>query len=1064
MIRRTIEAAVGNPVAMNLAMLIVLGLGIASYTRLPRENFPDFSVDRVGIFMVYEGASPAEIEEGLCLKIEEAIDGIAGIWRIESVAREGVAEIYARVEPGEDPQRIIDEVKQALDRVTTFPEGAEDPEVRDILIRTRVMEVVLHGKASERTLKELSRELRDELLQATGVSQIAVLGTRDYEIAIELEEETLRAYGLTFEDVAGIVSASSLNLPAGSVKSDREQYLVRIFGRRYRGRAFEDIVVRARPDGTALRLGEIATVRDGFEEEPITMQVDGDRAVMLTLYKTKDQNAIRISNAVKSYVAKKSRTLPTGLNLVVWSNETRYIEARLELLTRNGWMGLILVFVSLWLFLDFRLAFWVAWGIPVSFAGALIIFELTGQTFNLISAFGLIMALGIVVDDAIVVGENVYAHRERGLGPLEAAIHGATEVAVPVIASTLTTLAAFLPLFMIKGVMGKFIAVLPLAMVSCLVVSLFEAMGILPVHLRHGVGERATSGLGRLLAGLRGLTDALFVWLQQTLYRPLLGFALDVRAVTISIFTALLLIAAGAYAGGFLATNFFPKEDSESYIARLRLSDGTPVRETQRLLEEIEAHARRLDEDFAAENGGPVVDRIIAVSGQWSGLPPEFGTHFGEVQLELTPAESRKVDSERILARWRERVGKIPEAVSLLYRTRDLRPGGAPIEILLLDDDLAALRAAADDLKSRLERYDGVFDIEDDLRPGKRELRFDLSERGRTTGITLLDLGRQMRGAFFGTEARRIQRGRDEVRVKVRYPLERRRRLEQLSHMRVRGPTGEVPLGEVSNLTIHRGVSKIRRRDRQRVVTVLGDVDEARANASEVLREVVARHLPEICEAHGVGFSLEGQHREAQESIESLGPGFVLALFLIYCILAVLFKSYLQPFIIMVAIPFGLVGVVAGHLAWGLELTMLSLFGAVALAGIVVNDALVLVDFINRARAEGRPLRESVEAAGIGRFRAIVLTSLTTIAGLLPIVTETDRQAKFIIPMAITISAGLLFATFINLILVPALYLALGDFRRFGRWLKTGTGAEPPREPEGPAQVDEAASGSKPAD
>lgn len=1055
--RRIIELAVQNPVAMNLMMVVILMVGLYSQAQLPRENFPNFSLDRITITVPYIGASPEEVEESLCIKIEEAIDGIDGIKRIDSEAEEGVGAVIVQLHPDTDARRALSDIEQAIDRITTFPEDADDPAVKELLLRSRVLEIVLCGDASERVIKECARDIRDELLKIRELSQVQLLGVRNYEIAIELDESQLRAYNLTFEQVAKIVTQSSLNLPAGSIRTESEEYIVRAFGQRYDGRAFEDIVLLSQTDGTALRLRDVAKVSDKFEEKPILMKVGDDKAVMMLVSKTVDQNAIKISEEISSYIEMKNRELPEGLKLILWSNETRHIVSRLELLKRNGWMGLALVFLSLWMFLELRLAFWVAWGIPVSFAGALIIFSWSGQSLNLISAFGLIMALGIIVDDAIVVGENIFAHQNMGKDPYTACIDGTAEVAIPVVASTLTTAAAFMPLFMVSGVMGKFIAVLPLAMLSCLMVSLVESMLILPVHLRHKETRRAQEPgfFKRTAQKFRDFMTWLFDSAVEKLYRPILRLSLNYRPVTFCIFTSVLLISAGMFLGGHVTTNLFPKDDSENYIARLRLSAGTPVARTREKLVRIETAAERLNEVFREQNAGKdVITKVFTVAGEWSGLPPEYGSHFGEVQIELSPSEQRKVGSQKILNRWRELVGQIPEAVSMVFKTKDIQPGGAPVEILLLGDDFKALRGAADELKDILGTYAGVFDIEDNLRPGKREFRISLTEKGRTTGLTLADVSQQIRGAFYGSEARRIQRGRDEIKVKVRFSESERGRVKQLTDMLIRTPQGHrVPLSEIADLRLERGYNTIRRLNRQRRVTVMADVDEAEQKPAAVMSDVISNVLPGLCKRHGIQYSLEGQAKESQESIASLGPGFVLALFLIYCILAILFRSYLQPFIIMTAIPFGIVGVILGHWVFNLDLTLMSLFGAVALAGIVVNDALVLVDFINRAVAKGSNAREACESAGVSRFRAIMLTSLTTVAGLFPLVTETSRQAKYIIPMAVTISAGLAFATFINLILVPALYCLLVDVNKCFVWLYTGVWPETLAVEDQPAQA-----------
>ncbi|GIX47881.1 MAG: multidrug transporter [Candidatus Tectimicrobiota bacterium] len=1048
--RRLIAAAVHNPVATNLLMVVLIVAGSLSAVRLKRETLPQLSFDIIQISVPFAGATPAEVEEGIVVKIEEALLGVEGIRRLFSHSYEGMGFVWAELEPGVNNRQVMEDIKTAVEQITTFPQEAETPRFVELVRRQQVINVAVYGAQPERVLKEVAARIRDDLLATPAISQVALYGTRDYEITIEVDEATLERYHLTFDQLRELVRRSSLDLPGGELKTPTQDIVVRTAGQRYTAAEFAALPILTRPDGTYLTLGDLARVRDGFEEAErlgrfsavaaadASLPVKGQPAVLVMVFKTDEEDAIAIAETVRRYVAQQAPRLPPGLALSVWADTSQVIKDRLQLLTRNGLMGLVLVLLTLWLFMNLRLAFWVAAGLPVAFMGAFWLLEAHGDTLNMITLFACIMALGMLVDDAIVVGENVYTHWHRGKPPQQAAIDGASEVAWPVIAAVTTTVAAFVPLFLVEGILGKFIAVLPVAMIAALLTSLLESLVILPPHLAHSLPASARQSPWRWAFAVRQRLDAAVAWGIQRLYLPLLQRAMQWRLPVAAAALAVLLFMLGLVLGGHLNFYLFPKVDADTLLARLVLPPGTPLAQTLKAVERLEAAAWALNREFRARQGNePVVQRVMSIVGTQSGYNPEVGSHAAEVTLELLPVEQRGIASATLIARWRELTGDIPEALALSFSTPDIGPGGAPIEVRLMSDHFADLRQAADRLKAELATYPGVFDIQDDLRPGKRELHLALTPAGRALGLTLADLARQVRQALYGAEALRVQRGRDEVRVVLRYPAAQRRALGDLERMRIRTPDGrQLPFGVVATVTAAQGYAVIKHDGRRRKVSVTADVDPTVANAEKILADLDRRFLPHlVANYEGMRYSFEGQHRETQRSLDSLYRGFALALVLIYAILATIFRSAVQPLIVMAAIPFGLTGAVLGHLLMGHDLTMMSLFGLVALSGIVVNDSLVLIDFINRARREGATPLQAVLAGGQARFRAIILTTLTTVAGLLPLLTEKSFQAQFLIPMAISISFGLMGATLLTLVLVPALYLLLEDLRRGWRWL-----------------------------
>ena len=1053
--RRLISAAVHNPVAANLLMIVIIVVGGMSVYNLRRETFPQISFDIISVRTVFPGATPEEIEESVVVKIEEAIQGVEGIQDIFSQSRESSGVVLARLKPGVDNRRALEDIQSQVEKVDTFPEDAEPPIYEELSERRKVINIAIYGEQPERTLKEVATRVRDDLLASEFISQIRLVGTRDYEISIEVSEESLRRHGLTFEEIRRVVQRSSLNLPGGSIKTPTQDIVVRTAGQRYTGLEFALLPLLTRDDGTVVTLDEVARVSDGFVDAWRIGRFNGTPSVLVSVFRTNEEDALVISDAVRAYVAEQAPRLPQGLSMSVWADDSAVTKGRLELLGRNGLQGLFLVLLSLWLFMNMRLAIWVAAGLVVALLAGLWILDLYGGTLNMITMFAFIMALGMLVDDGIVVGENIYSHWRRGKNPVQAAIDGAGEVALPVIGAVSTTMAAFVPLFIMEGILGKFVAIMPVAVVAVLLGSLLECMLILPPHLAHALPEGGSRqhrrGVRRQAQRVRNGIDGALDWFIESVYMPLLRRAMAWRLVVAASALSILMLMFGLLLGGHLNFELFPDRDTDTIVARVTMPQGTPLAHTAAATARLEAAGRLLDNHFRPSDPGSerVVKQIMTVVGINTDFEPEVGSHIGEVTVELLAAEQRGISSTLLADKWRELSGDVPDALELIFMSEDIFPVGKPIEVRLMGDNFTEMREAAARLEAELGTYPGVLDISNDFRPGKMEIQLALKPAGRVLGITLADLAGQVNQGFFGAEALRLQRGRDDVKVVIRYPETERRSLGDLDNIRIRTPNGsEVPFHEVATATLRRGFSVIKRSDRQRALSVMADVDSTKANAEKILADLQADYLPRmLADYESMRYSFEGQHKETQRSVGSLFRGFIIAMLLVYTILAVIFRSYAQPLVVMSVIPFGLIGAVIGHLIMGHVLSLISLFGLVALSGVLVNDSLVLVDFINRSRSQGMPLFEAVLSGGRQRFRAIILTSVTTVAGLSPILFEKSVQAQFLIPMAISMSFGLMGATALVLVLVPALYLLLYDMQGIWRWLRTGSFEEKSNEP-----------------
>lgn len=1032
-----------NHVAANLLMLFLVFTGVITGLTIKLEVFPEFSLDRISINTEYIGASPAEVEESIIRRIEERVAGLAGIKRIDSTAREGFGTVMIEVMKDWDLKTLLDEIKAEVDGITTFPNEAERPIVREVTRRTQVISLAVYGDAPESTIKNLAETIRDEITNLDGITLADIHGIRESEIHIEISEETLRRYGLTLGRVGELVRKASLDLPAGNIKVSSGEILIRAKGRRYYAEDYRDIAVITRTDGSKVTVGKIAELSDGFEDVDVMTRFQGKPASVIQIFRVADQNALTVADTVKEYAENIRDSLPAGINIDYYEDMSQILRSRINLLLKNMAMGLVLVSLLLGLFLNLRLAFWVTLGIPISFLAGLSVLPYFDVSINMISLFAFIMVLGIVVDDAIIIGENIFRKQEEGLTHLDASVEGAAEVGHPVIFSVLTTVVAFWPLLLGEGTIGKIMRNTPIVVILVLLGSLVESLIILPVHL--------TGSKKREVAIKRGpkVEKRMAVWLQGIIkgpYTRLVDFCIRWRYATVSCGIAILLLAIGIWGGGLIKFTFFPKVESDVLVCSLTMPAGTPVDRTVEAVTRLELAAKDAlaeRERQRSNDDPPLFKHSVALIGVHIGGhgpnagSPQVGGHLGQVFIQLLEGEKRDVNAAELVSLWRKKVDFIPDAESVTFSS-ELFSAGNAVEIHLSLEDHDQLLAAADELKAELNSFPGVFDVNDSFMPGKQEMQLKLKPQARSLGITLDDLARQVRHAFYGAEALRLQRDQDEVKVLVRYPDSERRSLGSVEGMRIRTPDNfEVPFCRVAQVKMKKGYAFIQRSQRLRVVKVTADVDEAKINANEIRIELEKRFLPHLKYQYpGLRYKMEGEGKEQQESLADVIQGFSVALFCIYALLAIPFRSFSQPLIVMAAIPFGMVGALLGHMLMGLNLTFLSLFGIVGLSGVVVNDSLVLIHAINRIRSQGENVHEAVIKAGTLRFRAIILTSLTTFAGLSPMILERSLQAQFLVPMAVSLGFGVLFATVITLLLIPCAYMILEDIYNLARTLK----------------------------
>ena len=1059
-----IDWAIRNAPGMNVLMLALVIAGIGSFAAMRREVFPEFELEVVMVSVPYPGATPQDTEEAICQKIEESIRSIDGIKKVTSIAQEGfgyvLAELYSDVP---DVQKVMAEIDREVSRIPSFPDLAEDPEIEQITFRETAIRVGVIGpedrsRQGELALREVAESVRDELLMLPTVSVAELMGTRPYQIDVEIPEATLRSYNLTLEDVAGLIRMHNVELPGGQLKSQGQEILLRAKNKGRVGEEIEKLPVVTQPGGVVLTVGDLGNVRDEFEDVTAVGEINGQPAVVVNVQRTKSEDLLALVDDVRGYVAQAD--LPDGYRFVVWGDTSTDVRDRMALLMRNGIQGLLLVFLVLAFFLEVRLAFWVALGIPISILGAGAALLWGGQTLNMLSLFSFLVALGIVVDDAIVIGENIYSHRKLGKSLVQAAVDGATEVLPSVTASIATTVIAFTPMFFVSGVMGKFMAVIPFAVIAMLIISLLESTFVLPCHLGHHHG-----GLFRVLSvvfyPLRPFLLGL-LWVNARasramdrfvsgVYVPVLRFCLKNPLLPIATAVCMLVGTFGLVRAGVVQTILFPKSDNNYLQATVTFPNGTPASETEAATRRMAEALKKVNQIIARERSqeiglppeqiypaqpgeyaGPVrlafreVGAIANTGGPMGGQSMS-GSNAGQIFAELHGTEVRDVHSDRLLAMWRREVGEIAGAEKVTYGSVGVGPAGKPIEFKLLasSDHIDQLLVATEAMKAQIGEYAGVFDISDDNTPGKWEFQFRVKDRAVATGVTPTDLGTTVRNAYYGAEVMRLQRGRHEVKLMVRYPEEERASLVNFRDIRVRGADGVArPIAELAEIELDRGFSEINRVDQQRSITISADLDETTANADLIIANLRRDYLPKFNQQFPeVSIRWEGQKEQSRESVGSLMVGFALAILCMFVLLVLQFRSYAQPLLILAVVPFGMIGAVWGHGLLGLPLTLFSMFGLVALAGVVVNDSIVLIDFINARVRGGEPPFEALLDAGSRRFRPILLTSMTTIAGLLPLLMETSFQAQLLIPMATSLAFGLMVATGLVLLLIPVLYM-----------------------------------------
>lgn len=1023
-----------NIVAANLLMLALLGGGLLMIPNIKQEVFPEFDLDLIIISVIYPGASPEEVEQAVVLTIEEAVQGLEGVEDVHSTAGESSASVTITLLRDADADTVLTDVRSAVDRIRTFPVDVERPSVSLATTRNEVLSLVIYGDLDELTLRDLANQVRDDLILDERITQAEVSGVRPLEVSIEVSQETLSEYNITLDAIAQTVARGSIELPSGEVRTSAGDLLLRITERRELGSEFEEIVVMSRPDGSQVRVGDIGVVDDGFQETDAEVFFDGQRAALVNVYRVGDQTPMEVSEAVHEYVERRSESLPDGVSMAAWADRSEIYKDRINLLLRNGYVGLALVLLTLGLFLEIRLAFWVTLGIPISFLGAVLFMPSTDVSLNMISLFAFILTLGIVVDDAIIVGEAIYHKRQLGMSFVPAAIAGVKEVAGPVIFAILTTMMAFVPLLFVPGIMGKMMFVLPVVVILVFAISLVESLVILPAHLAHSKGSGRSGPLGWLYRGQAAFSRGLERFV-EVVYVPVVRRAVSARYLTIAIGIAVLIVTVGFVRSGGIHFTFMPKVESDVIRANLILPFGTAVDETQIRGETLLAAVDNVFEELGSreEHSRGVLSLLGNMAGGFGprGGGGGSGSHLYQVWVFLVPSDDRPFTASEFTQAWRRHVGEIPGAENLTFRFSIGPSAGSPIDIELSHTEIDVLQTASTELADRMRGYEGVHDIDDGFSPGKVQFDIRLRPEARSLGVTETDLGRQLRSAFYGAEAVRQQRGRDEVRVYVRLPLEQRESVLDFDEFLVRTMEGgEIPLHQAATVDIGRAYTSIQRTNGRRVVDVTADVDTAVTNANDVIENFEATILPPLLADYpGLSYSLEGEQKEQAEAFEALGGNFTFAMFGIFGLLAVAFKSYLQPVIVMLAIPFGMVGAIFGHVIMGYELSLLSMMGIVALSGIVVNDSLILVVACNRFKEAGQNTLDAVVAGGQRRFRPILLTSLTTFFGLYPMIRETSVQARFLIPMAISLGFGVLFATFITLFLVPALYGVVDDVR-----------------------------------
>lgn len=1020
-----------NAMAANLLMIILIGGGIWTAFSIQKEVLPEYELDIVEISVGYPGAAPSEVEQGILQPVEETVRGIQGIKSITSQAREGRGSVEIELVPGTDRMKAFQDIDQAISRIRTFPDDIEQPEVSLQTNQRSVMRIGLYGDVDIWTLRKLAEQLRDRLLSDDAITQVQLGRGPEYMTHVEIPQHKLREYDLSLAQVSRIIEASSEDIPAGALETGSGEILLRMKERKQWASQFGEIVIIPSEDGAAVTLADIATITDGFEEGGFHEQFNRHLTVGVNISRIGNQSPLDIAAAVERILPDFATTLPVGVQYRIDGNAAEDYKDRLSLLIENGLLAIIIVLVILAAFLEYRLAFWVMMGMSISFIGSLVFLPAIDVSINMVSMFAFLVVLGIVVDDAIVVGENVYEYRLQGMSNLDAAIQGAKDISGPVIFSILTNIVAFIPLLYMPGTTGKFWWPLPAVVITVLAISLLEALLILPAHLAH-VSKRE-SRFGRRIHAWQQAFAERFNRFVDTRYRTFLDTCIRNRYVTVTAAITLLVVVGGYGYSGHMGMIMMPELSADEIEAGIRLPVGTTPEQAARIAHEVTESTHRM---FEEHNLYEVAEGIKTNVRRGS---------FVDVEIVMRPPDEHDMTPSEVIELWRDNIGDI-DGVSQITFEAESGPGGhaQDISVDLSHSDIDVLEKASRAFLARAEEFEESRDVSDNYNKGKAQFDFILRPEARLLGLTAQDVGRQVRNAFYGSLAMRQLRGTNEIEMRVKLPYRERKDISHLEEFIIRTPDGvEVPLMDVVEIRRGEAFTSINRRDGRRVVNVSMDVEPKRA-MTRVLEAINTEVLPEIrAQYPGLTWTFEGTQAEMRESTQALWAGFTMAMAIIYMLLAIAFGSYLQPLVVMFAIPFGIVGAVIGHILLGYDLSLISLMGVIALSGVVVNDSLIMIDYANKRRGEHTAF-DAIHQAGLRRFRPIILTTLTTFGGLTPIILETSRQAYYLIPMAISLGFGIIFATSIILLLVPCLYMILDDATQWAASLRASrTYAEP---------------------
>lgn len=1015
-----------HPTAANLLMLVFLAIGLLSIRSLRRETFPDYSPTEVEVRVLYPGATAEEVEEAICRRIEDALDGVRFVEELRADARDGVGIVVAEMAPAGVYQAFKDEIDTAVAGIDDWPPEAEAPVITQLHTTDPVLSILVTGPMPLPDLKAYSEDLKERLQQEPEVSLVVIQGFSDHQLRIELQDEALRRFGLTAVAVADVVRRQSVNLPAGTIEAEEGEITIRFVEERRSAQELEDLVIVASPGGAEVRLGDIAEVSDVFELDEEKVLLGDRRAALLDVQMTKNQDVIRVADSVKQFLQEERSRYPQ-LDYQVIQDMSLLVNDRLKMLAKNAWQGMLLVFLTMWLFFHIRLSFWVVMALPVSFLGAFFFMPHLGLTINMMTMVGLLLALGILMDDGIVIAENIATHRAQGKSPLAAAMAGANEVKAGVLSSFITTVCVLGPLAFLEGDIGSVLEAVPMVLILVLVVSLIEAFLILPAHLGHTMRHYDP----RNGSHIRRRFDGFIEWARERVLGRTIDVLLRWRYLWIGTVIAAFLVSLGLIAGGVIKFQAFPEMDGDVIEARLLLTPGTPLSRTEEVVERVSDALERVNQRFAPSQPQGR-DLVETVHVRFNHNPDAFdsGQHVATVTADLLTAERRNARLDDVFRVWQEEVGRPADVVSLTYTEPGFGPQGRSIEIRLRGNDLQELEAAGTALRRRLAEFEGVRNLTDDLQVGKPELRLRLREGAFGLGLDAQTMARQLRAAFQGTTADEIQVGPESYEIEVQLRQADRNSLADFEYFHFTLPSGErVPLGAAANVQVDRGWSRIGRIDGMRTLTVLGDVDSQVSNTAEIVDEIRRDFLPSFyTEYPGISLEFEGEIEAGTTTRMSILRGMLIGLLGMFILLSFQFRSYIEPLIVMAAIPLALIGVVIGHLVMGIDISMPSILGFVSLAGIVVNNSILLVLFLKEERRQGTDILTSAAQASRRRFRAITLASLTTIAGLLPLLAERSYQAQVLIPLATSIAFGLLASTVLVLLVIPCLYAILEDW------------------------------------